>query len=261
MEDSENVVEGLAPEQAPETTESPEVADKDESPAEEPSSEVDSDLAEFATNRGYSAEDLKDEKISKALKMAHDNQKALHTKAAPVEEPADNELDRFLDEMLGDNHTEADVQKTQEVLAEIDPEKLGPDERALLKHLEDRAEAKARAIIAPYEADLRKKQYKSDMESLVKEYGEDVIHQAPAILAKVKTGIPLREATQSVLLDGMLKKATSSGVEKGKQIKAQEITQQVEQTKKADAKLSLEDFNKLSSSEQLEIFKAAGLVK
>lgn len=267
MEDKDLQVEGQEViSTSPETTETPASSPNEESPAPEASAEeVDKDLTDWALNKGYSEDELQNPAVMKAVKMAK-NAESFVGKQTPADQSAseDVDIDRLLDEMLGEGRTPEAETKVAEVLGDIDPSQLSPEEQRVLAILERRAELagekRAREIIAPYESDLRKKQYKVQIDGLVGQYGPDVIKNAPAILEKAKTGMSLEDATVLVLNAQQLKKAQSSGFTEGKETKAKEITQQVEQSKKTDSG-PVADFNSLSLSEQKEVLAKLGLVK
>jgi len=250
MEDKELSAEGQA--QAPEAEKAPEVATDIESPAVE----VDKDLSEWATNKGYSEDDLKDDKVQKAIKMAYNAEKMIgKSNPTQAEEASDGDLDKLLEEILGESATPETRQEAVKTIEGLDESKLSDADRATLELLKAEARTEARKVIAPYESELRKKQMRTELEGLHKEFGDDVIKNAPAILAKTKTGTSLRDATISVLNETILKQALSKGVEQGKEIKAKEISQQVEQSKKADSGV-LPDYDKLSLDEQRKVLEA-----
>lgn len=253
MDKENEVVEGQEVETiSPETTDTPESSSEIESPA----GEVDKDLAEWARNKGFSEEELANPAVLKAAKMAQ-NAEGFVGKQAQAAEPAsdgDFDLDALIDEVMGDSATPETKREAAKTLDRIDESQLTDAERATLDVLREEARIEARKIIAPYESDLRKKQYKLELDGLVKEFGQDVIKNAPAILAKTSQGIPLRDATLSVLNEVLIKQALNKGVEQGKESKAKEISQQVEQSKKADSVTPVE-FDKLSLEEQKRVLQ------
>lgn len=248
MDDKDVPVEGqeVTP---PQTEEAPNVVDEETSPAP-----ADKELTEWATNKGYSADDLQDEKVQKAVKMAYNAEKFVGKTNQPAEPEEDVDIDKMIDDLLGDTPT-PEV-KTPEVIRGIDREKLPPDERAafdaIVSEAKRQAKEEARSVIAPYESELRKRTYRQELDSLHKEFGDDVLRKAPQILSKVKDGSKLRDATISTLAEDLIKKSRQSGIATGKQMKAQEVSQKVEQQKKADSGV-ITDFNKLSLAEQREV--------
>lgn len=252
MEDKEvQIPEGqeVTPQQEQET---PEVAANNESPTEE----VDKDFSEWATNKGYSEDDLKDEKLSKALNMARNAEKfAGKAKSQPQEESDDDvDIDKYLDELLGDNATPEKNQRLADAASDVDFSQLKPEEQALLKRIEDNAARRAEEKLAPYISQMRKQEYRAKIDALAKEYGDDVIKRAPEILTKVASGSSLEDATIAVLAKDLIKSSRNKGIEQGKQQKAQEIVQKVEQQKKADNEV-ITDLNELPIAEHRDVLK------
>jgi len=249
MDDKDIIVEGQVQE-TPTTTESPEVVDETSSPAD-----ADKEIAEWATNKGYSDEDFANEKTAKALKMAFNAEKLAGkqgTKQESVSSDDDIDIDKLLDEILGSGQSK-ETQHTVQPEGDLDFSKMSPEEQRIIQMLDRRAEEKARAMFAPIEREAQARRYKNELSDLQKEFGNDVIKFAPQILRKVSEGSKLRDATVVTLMETKLKQSTQAGIAKGKEIKSQEIKQQVEEVKKANTSFSMKDYDKLSAAEQKSI--------
>jgi hypothetical protein len=253
MEDKETQVEGqeLA---SPETIETPA---SDPETTESPTGEVDKDLSDWATNKGYSEEDLQNPAVLKAVKMAKNAESFVGKPAANESDSADDvDVDALLNDLFNEGSSPVQKEEAAKSLGKIDESTLSEADRATLAILREEARKEAKAVFAPYESELRKQSYRAELDSLTKEFGPDVIKKAPQILAKTKTGTSLRDAVISSLMEDRLKAERSNGISEGKQIKAREIAQQVEQPKKTGSNPSTDEFNKLSLAEQEQVLIA-----
>lgn len=248
MEDKVLPVDGQAPE-APETEKTPEVVQETESPIE-----VDKDLTEWATNKGYSEDDLKDEKVQKAVKMAMNAEQFAGRKQSQSAEVEEMNLDEFLDSLI----TTEEPKSETVTETDIDLDKLSPAEKAVLSAIEKRAEDRARAVIAPFERERQKLAMKLEFTRLTNEYGEDFTKNAPDILKKMKSspGISAEDATVAVLAKQLINKGRQAGFKAGEKAKETQVQQQVERTKKSTSSFSLDEFSKLSVDEQEKILRA-----
>jgi len=248
MEDKEIVApEGQVEESTPTEQDTPEVATQTESPVEE----TDKDLTEYAANKGYSEDDLANEKTAGALKMAMNAEKMAGKATVKQDEPSEDEdLDKYLDELLGGDKSPETAQKVAEQVGNLDVSNLNSQEQAVIKQLEDRAYQKAMEAVAPLQSQMRKQQYRTEIKALTEEFGKDVIKQAPAILKKAAITGNLRDATVVVLMESQLKKATSAGIETGKKAEQQAVRQQTQEVKKTIAPKISDEWADLSIEEQ-----------
>jgi len=244
--------EGQA-ELAPETIEQSSEVDSTESPVVE----TDKDLTEWATNKGYSEDDLSDPKVAKAIKMAKNAESfAGKQTAQKQEEPQDDvDVDKWIEDLLG-SQDEPEVQKQPyQTLPGFDLSNLSPQDKQALDLIKAEARKEAQAAMAPALAQARKADMAKQFNSLKEEYGDDFTKNAKEILTKLKEspGTSLKDATRSILLDKLLKGSLTKGINKGKQIAKQEVAEQVETVKKTDTKSLQNEFDKLSADEQESI--------
>ena len=262
MEDKENpVVEGQETEaqatESPKTTESPDVdTQSTDSPA---SDSADKELAEWASNKGYSEEDLANEKTAKALKMAMNAERMPRTQTAEksAEDEGDTDIDALLNEILGDESSPQDNKAAANYLGGIDVNNLTPEQKADLDRLNSIIEGAVNAKLGPLQKQFRQQQYKSELESLRKEFGDDVIKKSPDILKRVKEGSKLRDAVVSVLMEDKLKEARSSGFKEGKQALEKAIREKTEDVKKTEVqpKVSPETLRDLPLAEHEQLLR------
>jgi hypothetical protein len=257
MDDKElPVTEGQAEESAPTEEAAPEVADENESPVEE----TDKDLTDWATNKGFNPDDLADEKLAKAIKMAKNAESMAGKATQKQSEPEDEDLDKYLDSLLADESPSTDAPTLAEDISKIDVSKLTPQEQSVLKQIQDgaatAAEKKAMAAIAPLQAQLRKQQYRAEYKRLHKEYGDDFAKKSPEIFQKMQGGASMEDAAFLVLGKDLIKKSRSQGIETGKKTEQQTIRQTTQEVKKTVMpKVTVDDLKDLPIEEHQRILE------
>lgn len=245
MDKDENVEEQEV-QPSPPTEESPEVET-----IESPPEEVDKDFNEWADNKGFNEEQLKNPDTVKALNMARNAEKFVGKKRTEEqEEPEDDtDIDKWVDEILG----ETPVTESKPVESKgINFENMSPQEKQAFDFLKKEAKEAAEKAVAPALKSARKQEMKIQYDKLSKEFGKDFSKSSVEILKKVRDnpGTSLEDATRSVLMDKLLKKNTDEAIKKGKEIHKKELAEQTESVKKTETKTISEEWKDFSLAEQ-----------
>jgi len=253
MDDKDTNVEGQDL-QSPETSTSPEVDDLQPSSTDE----VDKDTSEWARNKGYSDDSLRNPDVLKAIKMAKNAESFVGKRGEKQEELESlDDLDKYLDDILSEKSTTQKISNTQSQPG-IDLSNMSSQERAVFDMLRNEAKKAALEEIGPIQSELQKQRIRGDYDRLAKEYGDDFVHNSKEILVKMRDNpnISLDDAAKTVLIDKLLKRRTSEGIEKGRQLKTDEIKQQTEVAKRTNVeRLTMDKFKDLSSSEMEAVIK------